>query len=76
MTPSKEVVIRTGLNDPVAISLAKSLFEEAGIPYHTIEQTAVAYRDIESFMGWWNILVPQDREDEAREILLNVEATK
>lgn len=75
MASGKEVVIRTELRDPVAIGLAKSLFAEAHIPYFTVDETTAAYRDASGF-GWWSVLVPQEREDEAREILLNVEATK
>ena len=71
-----EVILRTGLNDPIAIALAKSLFEQAGIPYFTVDATPSGHRDVNTFLGWWSVLVPQDRETEAREILLNVEASK
>jgi hypothetical protein len=33
-----DVLIRTGLNDPVAIGLAGKLLEEAGIPFFTMDR--------------------------------------
>lgn len=68
-----DVLLRTGLQDPIAIALAKSLFDEAGIPYFTMDETKGAQRDVESFIGWWTVRVPRDREAEAREILRSVE---
>ena len=68
-----EVLIRSGVREPFAIALAKNLFEEAGIPYFTMDETIMARRDVESLSGYWTVRVPRDREAEAREILRNVE---
>jgi hypothetical protein len=59
-------VIRTGCESPVAIGLAKSLLQEAGIPFFAMDQNAAARQE---FLGWWDVRVPRDREAEAREIL-------
>jgi len=71
-----EVLIRSGVRDPFAIGLAKSLFEEAGIAYFTMDETTVARRDVESLSGYWTVRVPRSREEEAREILRNIEEAK
>jgi hypothetical protein len=71
-----EVLIRTGIRDPFATALAKKLFEEAGIPYFTMDQTTSARRDVESLSWWWTVRVPRDREAEAREILQSIEESK
>jgi hypothetical protein len=71
-----EVLIRSGVRDPFAIGLAKNLFEEAGIPFFTMDETPSARRDVESLSGWWTVRVPRDREAEAREILRSIEEAK
>jgi len=72
----REVVIRSGVRDPIAINLAKNLFAEADIPYFTMDETTAARRDVESLSGWWTVLVPRVREAEAREILRSIEEAK
>jgi hypothetical protein len=71
-----DVLIRTGLTNPVAIGLAKNLLEEAKIPFFTMDQNLVARQESGNFVGWWSLRVPREREAEAREILLNVEEMK
>ena len=71
-----EALIRTGLADPVAISLAKSLLEEAQIPFFSMDQSLVASQRSGNIIGWWSVRVPREREGEAREILMNIEPTK
>lgn len=70
------VLIRTGFTSPVAIGLAKSLLEEARIPFFTMDENPAARQESGDFLGWWSIRVPREREAEAREILLSVEETK
>lgn len=70
------VLIRTGLASPVAIGLAKSLLEEAGIPFFTMDQSLVPRQDSGNFIGWWSVRVPREKEVEARELLRNVEEMK
>ena len=70
------VLIRTGLVNPVAIGLAKSLLQEAQIPFFTMDQSLVPRQDSGNFIGWWSIRVPREREVEARELLRNVEEVK
>jgi hypothetical protein len=71
-----DVLIRTGFTSPVAIGLAKSLLEEARIPFFTMDENPAARQESGDFLGWWSIRVPREREAEAREILLSVEETK
>jgi len=70
------VLIRTGLASPVAIGLAKSLLEEARIPFFTMDQSLVPRQDSGNFIGWWSVRVPREKEVEARELLRNVEEMK
>ena len=71
-----EVLIRTGCADPVAIGLAKSLFEEAEIPFFEMSQNLPARQESGNFIGWFDVRVPREREAEAREILQSVEAMR
>jgi len=68
-----DVLIRTGLQNPVAVGLATSLLQEAGIPFFTMDQNSAARQESGNFLGWWSVRVPREREAEAREILLSVE---
>jgi hypothetical protein len=70
------VLIRTGIKDPVAIGLAESLLQEAGIPFFAMDRNVAARQDSGNFLNWWNVRVPREREAEAREILRGVEDTK
>ncbi len=71
-----DVLIRTGITDPIAISLAESLLEEAGIPYLFMDQSVAPRQESGNFFGWWTIRVPRENEDEAREILESIESAK
>ncbi|HUD98982.1 MAG TPA: DUF2007 domain-containing protein [Bryobacteraceae bacterium] len=68
-----EVLIRTGLTSPVAITLAESLLEEAGIPFFAMDQSPAPRQESGNLLGWWTVRVPRDRENEAREILLSLQ---
>ena len=69
-----DVVIRTGITNPIGIGLAESLLQEAGIPFFA--RNVAARQESGNFLGWWNVRVPREREAEAREILRNVEEAK
>ena len=71
-----DVLIRTGMLDPIAIGLAENLLKEAGIPYFAMDRNVAARQESGNFLGWWNVRVPHEREAEAREILASVEQTK
>jgi predicted TIM-barrel fold metal-dependent hydrolase len=71
-----DVLIRTGLQNPIAVGLAKSLLQEAGIPFFTMDQNISARQESGNFIGWWSVRVPREREAEAREILRTVEEMK
>ena len=71
-----DVLIRTGFSDPLTIGLAKTLLEEAGIPFFEMNQNPTARQESGNMIGWLDIRVPRDREAEAREILQSVEALK
>jgi hypothetical protein len=71
-----DALIRTGFQSPVAIGLAKSLLQEAGIPFFSMDQNQAARQESGNILGWWDVRVPQDRENEAREILQSVQEMK
>jgi hypothetical protein len=71
-----DVLIRTGISDPVAIGLAETLLEEAGIPFFAMDRNTPARQESGNFIGWWNIRVPRESEAETREILHNIEQMK
>jgi len=68
-----DVLIHTGLNDPIAIGLAESLLREAGIPFFAMDRNVGARQESGNFLGWWNVRVPKEFESQAREILESVE---
>jgi hypothetical protein len=68
------VLIQTALDHPIAIALAESLLQEAGIPYFVPDQEVTARED--NALGWWDVRIPRDREFEAREIVRSVETLK
>jgi Putative prokaryotic signal transducing protein len=67
------ILIQTGLDSPFAIGLAKTLLQEAGIPFFAMDQNPVARQESGNFLGWWDVRVPREREAEAREILQSLE---
>jgi len=71
-----DILIRTGIANPLAIGLAESLLQEAGIPYFAMDRNPAARQESGNFLGWWNIRVPTKMEAEAREILRSVEGLK
>ena len=71
--PDLDVLIRTGISDPIAIGLAEALLEEAEIPFFAMDRNTAARQESGNFIGWWNVRVPRDREAEARELLRSVE---
>jgi Putative prokaryotic signal transducing protein len=71
-----DVLIQTGMTDPVTIGLAKSLLQEAEIPYFSMDQNPAARQESGNVLGWWSVRVPREREAEAREILLSLEEMK
>jgi hypothetical protein len=68
-----DVLIRTGINDPIAIGLAENLLEEAGIPFFVMDESVAARQESGNICGWWSIRVPQELEGEARAILQSVQ---
>ena len=71
-----DILIQTGLQNPIGVGLAKSLLQEAGIPFFTMDQNISARQESGNFIGWWSVRVPREREAEAREILRSVEEMK
>ena len=71
-----DILIRTGFQNPIGVGLAKSLLQEAGIPFFTMDQNSAARQESGNILGWWSVRVPREREAEAREILASVEAMK
>lgn len=70
-----DVLIQTGFSDPVAVTLARQLLEEAHVPFFEMDQNPSARQESGNNLGWWTIRVPKNRESEAREILEAVEQT-
>jgi hypothetical protein len=71
-----DVVIQTGIANPIGIGLAESLLQEAGIPFFAMDRNVAARQESGNFLGWWSVRVPREREAEAHEILRSVEQTK
>ena len=71
-----DILIRNGLQNPIGIGLAKSLLQEAGIPFFTMDQNSAARQESGNILGWWSVRVPREREAEAREILASVDAIR
>ena len=71
-----DILIQTGISDPIAIGLAENLLQEAGIPYFAMDRNVAARQESGNFLGWWSVRVPRKLEAEAREILHTVEEMK
>jgi hypothetical protein len=71
-----DVLIKTGLNDPISIGLAENLLQEAEIPFFAMDQSVAARQESGNVIGWWNVRVPKELAAEAREILQTVEKMK
>ena len=63
-------LIRT--NDVALISVVEGLFTEAEIPYHIADRHTSALEGSLNFLQM-RVLVPDDRETEARELLTDAE---
>jgi hypothetical protein len=65
------VVLET--NDQIQLALAKGLLEAAEIPVFIQGQFATMYQPVDGFLRKWvRLEVPEDRADEARELLEEV----
>ncbi len=65
------VVLET--NDQIQLALAKGLLEDAEIPLFLQGQFATMYQPADGFLRKWVLIqVPEDRADEAREMLAEV----
>jgi hypothetical protein len=73
---SLDVLIETSLANPIAVALAKSLLQEAGIPFVAIDPNSPFRQEGGNPIFSWNVRVPREREAEAREILQSVEETR
>jgi hypothetical protein len=71
-----DVLLRTGILNPIAIGLAQCLLEEAGIPFFVVDAIPAVQQESGNAFCWWSVRVPSDREAEAREILQSVEDAK
>jgi hypothetical protein len=71
-----DVLIRTGIKDPIAIALAESLLREAGIPFFVMDRNVAPRQESGNILNWWSVRVSGEREAEAREILQSVEDAK
>jgi hypothetical protein len=71
-----DALIKTSITGPIAIGLAESLLQEAGIPFFVMDQDTAARQESGNFIGWLSVRVPTEREAEAREILQSVEEAK
>jgi len=71
-----EALIQTSITGPIAIGLAESLLQEAGIPFFVMDQSVAARQESGNFFGWWSVRVPKEREAEARDILRSIEEAK
>jgi Putative prokaryotic signal transducing protein len=71
-----DVLIQTGLANPIAIALAESLLREAGVSFFVMDQNVAARQESGNDLGWWSVRAPRNREDEAREIPQSVEKMK
>lgn len=69
-----DVLIETGLRDPIAIDLAKSLLQQAGVPFFAMDANPAARQESGNILGWWRIRVPAACEADAREILGSLNA--
>jgi hypothetical protein len=71
-----DVLIRTGIKNPIAIGLAESLLREAGIPFFVMDRNVAPRQESGNILNWWSVRVSSEREAEAREILRSVEEAK
>lgn len=63
------------INNLVVISVVEGLLDDAGIPYHVADRSMST---LEGFIGAvkMRVLVPDDREAEARELLLDADLSE
>ena len=62
------VVLET--NDQIQLAMAKGLLVDAGIPLFIQGQIATLYQSVDGFLRKWvRLQVPEDRAEEAQEVL-------
>jgi hypothetical protein len=71
-----DILIQTGITNPIAIGLVESLLQEAGIPSFSMDRNVAARQESGNILGWWSVRIPREFEAEAREILHTVESMK
>ncbi|MBL0156792.1 MAG: DUF2007 domain-containing protein [Bryobacterales bacterium] len=71
-----DVLIQTGIHDPIAIGLAENLRTAAGIPLFKMDRSVAARHESGNVLGWWSFHVPREAEAEARTILQTGEEMK
>ena len=71
-----DVLIRTGIKDPIGTALAESLLREADIPYLVMDCNVTPRQESGNILNWWSVRVSGEREAEAREILRSVEEAR
>lgn len=68
--PSLDLVEVLVTQDSMQLAMAKGLLEDAGIPFYTRGQITTLVNDVDPFLNkHLPVLVPRDREAEARELL-------
>ena len=68
--PTLDLVVVLETEDPIQLSLAKGLMEDADIPYFVLGQIATLVQDVDPFLHKRvRVQVPCDREAEARDLL-------
>jgi hypothetical protein len=71
-----DILIQTGIKDPIGIGLAQNLLTESGIPFFNMDRNVAARQESGNVLGWWSIRVPRAAEAKARAILHTVEEMK
>ncbi len=65
-----DLVVVLETNQEVPLAMAKGLLEDAGIPFFVLGQIATLVQGVDPFLHKWvRLQVPRDREEEARELL-------
>jgi Putative prokaryotic signal transducing protein len=68
--PSLDLVEVLVTQDPIQLAMVKGLLEDAGIPFYLRGRITTLVNDVDPFLKkHLPVLVPRDREAEARELL-------
>jgi hypothetical protein len=71
--PDLNLVVILETNDPFALTLAKELLQEAGIPYFVLNQITTLVNDVDPMLRKWvRLQVARDREPEARDLIASL----